>query len=87
MLEVKLNKPLWERGGFPNVVQHGSESMENPWVNGMKAAPFDQCAYFFYPKLLRLCFDDAARFAFTSLPVLFIFLKPVLTIYIPQPFT
>ncbi|KAJ7280567.1 hypothetical protein C8J57DRAFT_1711658 [Mycena rebaudengoi] len=34
----------YERGGFPNVVQNGSESiiLENPWVNGTKAAPFDQ---------------------------------------------
>jgi hypothetical protein len=49
MLEVKLNKPFWERGDFPNVVQNGSESiiLENPWVNGTKAALFDQCAYFF----------------------------------------
>ncbi|KAJ7245464.1 hypothetical protein C8J57DRAFT_1361998 [Mycena rebaudengoi] len=48
MLEIKLNKPFWERGEFPNVVQNGTESiiLENPWVNGTKTAPFDQCAYF-----------------------------------------
>ncbi|KAJ7245475.1 GH16 beta-1,3-glucan recognition protein [Mycena rebaudengoi] len=47
MLEIKLNKPFWERGEFPNVVQNGTESiiLENPWVNGTKAAPFDQSFY------------------------------------------
>ncbi|KAJ7244254.1 hypothetical protein C8J57DRAFT_1242961 [Mycena rebaudengoi] len=47
MLEIKLNKPFWERDEFPNVVQNGTGSiiLENPWVNGTKAAPFDQSFY------------------------------------------
>jgi hypothetical protein len=44
MFELKLKKSFWELGDFPTVVQNGSESvvLENPWVNGTKAAPFDQ---------------------------------------------
>ncbi|KAJ7245501.1 hypothetical protein C8J57DRAFT_760203 [Mycena rebaudengoi] len=41
------SRSIWERGGFPNVVQNGTESiiLENPWVNGTKAAPLDQSFY------------------------------------------
>ncbi|KAJ7678775.1 concanavalin A-like lectin/glucanase domain-containing protein [Mycena rosella] len=47
MLELKLNEPFWTRGDFPAVVQNGSERvvLQNPWVNGTKAAPFDQSFY------------------------------------------
>ncbi|KAJ7266757.1 concanavalin A-like lectin/glucanase domain-containing protein [Mycena rebaudengoi] len=47
MMELKFKKPFWELGNFPNVVQNGTESilLENPWVNGTKAAPFDQSFY------------------------------------------
>ncbi|KAJ7887359.1 concanavalin A-like lectin/glucanase domain-containing protein [Mycena leptocephala] len=47
MFELKLKKSFWELGDFPTVVQNGSESvvLENPWVNGTKAAPFDQPFY------------------------------------------
>ena len=40
-----MNEDFWTRGDFPAVVQNGSEAiiLENPWVNGTKAAPFDQC--------------------------------------------
>ncbi|RDB21792.1 Beta-1,3-glucan-binding protein [Hypsizygus marmoreus] len=38
---------FWDRGDFPPVVQNGSQSviLNNPWVNGTKAAPFDQSFY------------------------------------------
>ncbi|KAJ7689729.1 glycoside hydrolase family 16 protein [Mycena rosella] len=47
MLELKLNEPFWTRGDFPPVVQNGTESvvLQNPWVNGTQAAPFDQPFY------------------------------------------
>jgi len=46
MLELKINVPFFDRGDFPPVVQNGSQAviLENPWVNGTKAAPFDQRA-------------------------------------------
>lgn len=44
MLMLKLDKSFWDRGDFPPVVQNGSQTviLNNPWVNGTKAAPFDQ---------------------------------------------
>ncbi|GLB42876.1 putative glycosyl hydrolases family 16 [Lyophyllum shimeji] len=45
---LKLDKQsFWERGDFPPVVQNGSETviLNNPWINGTKAAPFDQPFY------------------------------------------
>ncbi|KAJ7510963.1 glycoside hydrolase family 16 protein [Mycena galericulata] len=47
MYELQLNEPFWDRGDFPATVQNGTESvvLENPWVNGTKAAPFDQAFY------------------------------------------
>ncbi|KAJ7226493.1 concanavalin A-like lectin/glucanase domain-containing protein [Mycena haematopus] len=47
MYETKLTESFWTRGDFPPVVQNGTESvvLENPWVNGTKAAPFDQAFY------------------------------------------
>lgn len=44
MLELNINEAFWDRGDFPAVVQNGSEvvALENPWVNGTNAAPFDQ---------------------------------------------
>ncbi|KAJ7659260.1 glycoside hydrolase family 16 protein [Mycena polygramma] len=47
MYELKLSKSFWDRGDFPPVVQNGTESvvLQNPWVNGTKAAPFDQSFY------------------------------------------
>ncbi|KAG6890189.1 hypothetical protein C0995_010894 [Termitomyces sp. Mi166 len=45
---LKLNKQsFWERGDFPPVVQNGSEAiiLNNPWVNGTTAAPFDESFY------------------------------------------
>ncbi|KAJ7244296.1 hypothetical protein C8J57DRAFT_1083101, partial [Mycena rebaudengoi] len=57
MMELKSNKPFWDRGDFSNVVQNRTESIipENPWVNGTKAAPFDQLVWF---SLLGLSFLD-----------------------------
>ncbi|KAJ3902499.1 GH16 beta-1,3-glucan recognition protein [Lentinula edodes] len=47
MLELNINEAFWDRGDFPAVVQNGSEvvALENPWVNGTNAAPFDQRFY------------------------------------------
>ncbi|KAK7018373.1 GH16 beta-1 3-glucan recognition protein [Favolaschia claudopus] len=47
MYEIKLSKSFWDFGDFPPVVQNGTESvvLQNPWVNGTKAAPFDQPFY------------------------------------------
>ncbi|KAJ8517883.1 hypothetical protein ONZ45_g4983 [Pleurotus djamor] len=47
MLDLVINVPFFERGDFPPVVQNGSSTivLKNPWVNGTKAAPFDQKFY------------------------------------------
>lgn len=47
MYQLKFKESFWERGDFPTVVQNGTESvvLENPWVNGTNAAPFDQAFY------------------------------------------
>lgn len=44
MLMLKIDRSFWNFGNFPPVVQNGSEAvvLTNPWVNGTKAAPFDQ---------------------------------------------
>lgn len=47
---LKLKKQsFWDRGDFPPVIQNGSQTviLDNPWVNGTKAAPFDQCGIVF----------------------------------------
>ena len=46
-----MNEPFFQRGDFPGVVQNGSEAviLANPWVNGTKAAPFDQCELILLP--------------------------------------
>ncbi|KAJ3758154.1 GH16 beta-1,3-glucan recognition protein [Lentinula raphanica] len=47
MLELNINEAFWDRGDFPAIVQNGSEvvALQNPWINGTKAAPFDQRFY------------------------------------------
>ncbi|KIK81340.1 glycoside hydrolase family 16 protein [Paxillus rubicundulus Ve08.2h10] len=47
MLELSFNEPFFTRGNFPSVVQNGSTPivLENPWVNGTNATPFDQPFY------------------------------------------
>jgi len=44
MYNIQSMKPFFEPTNFPAVVQNGSASvvLENPWVNGTIAAPFDQ---------------------------------------------
>ena len=50
MLDLTMNIPFFQRGDFPGVVQNGSEAiiLADPWTNGTKAAPFDQCESFFF---------------------------------------
>jgi len=50
LLDLKIKKSFFERGGFPPVVQNASDSLvlENPWVNGTMVAPFDQRENVFY---------------------------------------
>ncbi|THH03826.1 hypothetical protein EW145_g5982 [Phellinidium pouzarii] len=48
MLQLKFNKPFFERGDYPQTVINGSAEipLTNPWVNaGDNAAPFDQQFY------------------------------------------
>jgi len=44
MLDLKIKKSFFDLGAFPPVVQNASDTLilENPWINGTKAAPFDQ---------------------------------------------
>ena len=45
MLDLRFKKSFFELGDFPGVVQNSTDTiiLENPWINGTKAAPFDQC--------------------------------------------
>ncbi|KAI9459526.1 glycoside hydrolase family 16 protein [Boletus coccyginus] len=47
MLELSFNEPFFTRGDFPSVVINGSTPivLQNPWVNGTNATPFDQPFY------------------------------------------
>jgi len=47
MQSLTFNKPFFQRGDFPPVVQNGSQSiaLQNPWINGTDASPFDQRLY------------------------------------------
>ncbi|KAF9231780.1 glycoside hydrolase family 16 protein [Melanogaster broomeanus] len=47
MLELTFNEPFFTRGNFPPVVQNGTTPivLENPWINGTNASPFDQPFY------------------------------------------
>lgn len=44
MLQLSFNEPFFTRGDFPPVVENGSTPivLQNPWVNGTNATPFDQ---------------------------------------------
>lgn len=44
MLQLSFDVPFFTRGDFPAVVDNGTTPivLENPWVNGTRAAPFDQ---------------------------------------------
>ncbi|KAF8065368.1 concanavalin A-like lectin/glucanase domain-containing protein [Lyophyllum atratum] len=47
LLDMRFNKPFFQRGEFPEVVFNGSSlvALQNPWVNGTNATPFDQEFY------------------------------------------
>ncbi|TFK67104.1 glycoside hydrolase family 16 protein [Pluteus cervinus] len=47
LLELKLDKPFFQRGDFPAIIFNGSNpaALQNPWVNGTNATPFDQDFY------------------------------------------
>jgi len=44
LLDIKFNEPFFERGQFPEVIFDGSNpvALQNPWINGTNATPFDQ---------------------------------------------
>ena len=44
LLSLNIKQSFWERGNFPATVHNGSDVvlLDDPWVNGTKAAPFDQ---------------------------------------------
>ena len=61
MLELPFNEPFFTRGDFPPVVENGSTPivLQNPWVNGTNATPFDQRGYLphiWAGQLMRMCF-------------------------------
>jgi len=45
LLDLRVKKTFFELGEFSPVVQNGSQAiiLTDPWVNGTKSAPFDQC--------------------------------------------
>ncbi|TEB25014.1 glycoside hydrolase family 16 protein [Coprinellus micaceus] len=47
LLDLKVKKSFWDFGEFPPMISQGAESvaLSNLWVNGTKAAPFDQKFY------------------------------------------
>lgn len=47
MLQLTFSEPFFSRGDFPAVVENGTTPivLENPWVNGTNATPFDQPFY------------------------------------------
>lgn len=47
MLELTFNEPFFTRGDFPAVVENGTTPivLQNPWINGTNATPFDQRVY------------------------------------------
>ena len=49
MLSLSFSEPFFARGQFPPVVENGTTPivLQNPWVNGTNATPFDQ----------RMCFS------------------------------
>ncbi|CAA7271076.1 unnamed protein product [Cyclocybe aegerita] len=44
LLDMRFNKPFFQRGEFPDVIFNGSSlvALQNPWINGTNATPFDQ---------------------------------------------
>ncbi|KAG6876940.1 hypothetical protein C0993_011854 [Termitomyces sp. T159_Od127] len=47
LLDLRFNEPFFERGDFPQVIFNGSSlvALQNPWINGTNATPFDQEFY------------------------------------------
>ncbi|KAF8236768.1 concanavalin A-like lectin/glucanase [Tricholoma matsutake] len=47
LLDMRFNQPFFKRGQFPSVVYNGSSlvALQNPWINGTNATPFDQEFY------------------------------------------
>ncbi|KAF9556187.1 concanavalin A-like lectin/glucanase [Agrocybe pediades] len=47
LLDMRFNEPFFKRGQFPDVWFNGSSlvALENPWINGTNATPFDQEFY------------------------------------------
>lgn len=52
---MRFNEPFFKRGDFPATTLNGSTpvAVQNPWINGTNATPFDQ---------------GASHAAFTSIP-------------------
>lgn len=44
---MRFDRPFFERGDFPEVIFNGSSlvALQNPWINGTNATPFDQEFY------------------------------------------
>ncbi|KAG6878988.1 hypothetical protein C0992_006046 [Termitomyces sp. T32_za158] len=44
LLDMRFNEPFFKRGDFPPVIFNGSSlaALQNPWINGTNATPFDQ---------------------------------------------
>lgn len=64
LLDMRFNKPFFQRGDFPQVVFNGSDlvALQNPWVNGTNASPFDQGQGFIFCLLQVYTSDSAAEF-------------------------
>lgn len=44
LLDIKFDRPFFERGDFPDVIFDGPNPvpLKNPWINGTNVTPFDQ---------------------------------------------
>jgi hypothetical protein len=44
LLDISFNEPFFNRGEFPQVIFDGPNpvALQNPWINGTNATPFDQ---------------------------------------------
>jgi hypothetical protein len=47
LLDLRFNQPFFQRGDFPSTWFNGSDlvALQNPWINGTNATPFDQEFY------------------------------------------
>lgn len=47
LLDLRVKDSFWDLGEFPDTVRNGSDTilLNDPWINGTKAAPFDQRFY------------------------------------------